>query len=91
MRFEWDDAKRTENLRKHGFDFVDAEWIFENETITDADARYDYPERRFYTIGLLQGTVVVLVHTETDEVIRVISLRKATSYEEHIYFSQIRD
>jgi uncharacterized DUF497 family protein len=91
MRFEWDETKRTENLRKHGFDFVDAEWNFESETIIDAYARYDYPEHRFYTIRLLQGTVVVLVHTETDEVIRVISLRKATGYEEQIYFSQIRN
>ena len=91
MRFEWDEQKRIENLKKHGFDFDDAHLIFENETVTERDDRFDYSEERFYTFGILRGLVVVLSHTETDEVVRVISLRRAEKYEEQIYFTQTRD
>jgi len=91
MRFEWDDEKRIENLGKHGLDFIDAQLIFENETVTVSDDRFDYGENRFYTLGLLRGIVVVLSHTESDEILRVISFRKAGKDEEQIYFTQIRD
>jgi hypothetical protein len=43
------------------------------------------------TLGLLSGRVVVISHTETDEVIRIISVRKATKNEEISYFREIAD
>ena len=43
------------------------------------------------TLGLLDGRVVVIVHTETDEVIRIISVRKASKNEEISYFKEIAD
>ncbi|MCI0561857.1 MAG: BrnT family toxin [Nitrososphaera sp.] len=43
----------------------------------------------FITLGLLKGRVVVIVHTEQADVIRIISVRKATKYEEITYFEQI--
>ncbi|HEV2378252.1 MAG TPA: BrnT family toxin [Terriglobia bacterium] len=55
------------------------------------DDRFDYGETRFVTLGLLQGRVVVISHTETDEVIRIISVRKATKNEEIGYFRKIAD
>lgn len=91
MWFEWDEAKRLSNLRRHGFDFIDVERIFVGETITVLDDRFDYGEIRFVTLGMLDGRVVATTHTETDEVTRIISFRKASKNEEEIYYKEIRD
>lgn len=91
MRFEWDEEKRRINLRRHGFDFVDAEQVFENEVATIFDDRFDYDEIRFITFGLLKGFVVAIVHTQIEEIARIISFRKATKNEERYYFEEIRN
>ncbi|OLE53391.1 MAG: hypothetical protein AUG51_13240 [Acidobacteria bacterium 13_1_20CM_3_53_8] len=91
MEFEWDEAKRRLNLHNHGIDFVGIEQVFQRETVTILDDRFDYGEERFVTFGLLNGRVVAIAHTETDEVIRIISVRKATKYEESSYFKEISD
>jgi len=91
MRFEWDEAKRQSNILKHGIDFVGIETLFSAETITILDDRFGYGEERFITIGLLNGRVVVVAHTESNEVIRIISVRKATKNEETSYFEEIAD
>jgi len=91
MRFEWDEAKRESNLLKHGIDFIEVEKVFEGEIVTILDVRFDYGEERFITLGLLDGRVVVIVHTETDDLIRLISARKATSNEEISYVKEIAD
>lgn len=65
--------------------------IFDSYTLTIRDDRYNYGEQRFITFGILEGRVVVVVHTENEESIRLISIRKATKYEEKNYFSQIPD
>ncbi len=91
MRIEWDENKRKSNLRKHGFDFADVEELFDGITITVEDTREDYGEQRFSTLGLLHGGVVVVVHTEDEDRIRVISLRKALKHEQRAYFAEIPD
>jgi len=91
MRIKWDERKRRTNLRQHGLDFVDAEQIFKSETLTIIDDRFDYDEIRYVSFGMLQDIVVAVVYTETDETIRVISLRKATRNEEREYYAKIRD
>ena len=91
MNFEWDDIKRKSNIEKHGIDFIDAPMIFAGYTLTIVDDRYDYGEERFVTFGILDGRVVSVVHTETEDLIRIISMRKATRNEEKEYFSQIPD
>jgi uncharacterized protein len=91
MNFEWDEIKRKSNIKKHGIDFIDAPMIFDSYTLTIRDDRYNYGEQRFITFGILEGRVVVVVHTENEESIRLISIRKATKYEEKNYFSQIPD
>jgi len=90
-KFEWDETKRKSNIKKHGIDFVDAPIIFAGYTLTIADDRFDYGEERFVTFGILDGRVVVVIHTESEDLIRIISIRKATKYEEKEYFSQIPD
>jgi len=89
MRFSWSDAKRKLNIEQHGFDFVDAPGVFEGPTYTYEDDRFDYSEQGFVTLGILDGFVVSIVHTETSRVIRIISLRKATKHEQAIFFNNI--
>lgn len=91
MRFEWDEDKRLTNIRKHGIDFADAPAVFEGDAVTMEDDRFDYGERRFVTLGLMTGRVVVVVHTERADVTRIISARKATKDEETSYFQQVAD
>ena len=91
MRFSWSERKRAINLREHGLDFVDAPRVFEGVTFTYEDDRFAYGEQRFVTLGLLAGVPVSIGHTETEDEIRVISFRKATSREARLYFSEVQD
>jgi uncharacterized DUF497 family protein len=77
------------NLKKHGFDFVDAEEVFRGVTYTYEDDRFRYAEQRFVTLGLLRAKVVSIVHTEEGDHIHLISMRKATKRECEIYFQSI--
>jgi len=88
MTYEWDDAKRRHNIKTHGIDFAGVDSLFDNFTLTIEDARFPYGEQRFLSIGLLNGRVVVVVHTERKESIRIISIRKATKNEQKIYYSE---
>lgn len=58
--------------------------------MTVLDDRFEYAEQRFITLGLLKGIVLAVAHTETDAVIRILSARRATRYEQEIYFKEIR-
>ena len=86
MLFEWDEQKNQTNIRKHGFSFADAWEIFEAPMLIDRDDRFDYGEDRWIGIGQLRSWIVVVVYSEPDdETIRIISLRKALSYERQAY------
>ena len=89
MRFIWDESKRQANLNKHGVDFTDAERVFAGPTFTFEDDREDYGEQRWVTLGLLGVQVVVIVHTETEEEIRVISMREADNDEQLLFFTNL--
>jgi uncharacterized DUF497 family protein len=65
MRFAWSEAKRELNLRQHALDFLDAPRVFDGPTYTFEDDRFDYSEQRFVTLGVLEGIIVSIVHTET--------------------------
>ena len=91
MRFIWDEEKRRLNLRDHEIDFADAELVFAGLTSTFEDDRFSYDEQRFVTLGLLDGVPVSIVHTESEEEIRVISFRRATTHEEEILFASIEN
>jgi len=91
VKFTWSSAKRAANLKLHGLDFVDAPNVFAGSTFTFEDDRFIYRERRFVTLGLLAGTPISIVHTETEHEIRIISFRKATKREAQIYFRAIQD
>lgn len=86
MNFTWDEPKRQANLQKHGLDFADAEKVFAGPLVLFEDQRNDYGEQRMVGIGQLDYLVVLVVHVETDQQIRVISMRKADSDETDLYF-----
>lgn len=90
MRYTWDESKRRSNLSKHGFRFEDTEVIFAGPVLTLEDARKYYGERRWFTLGLLGNRVVVVVHTETGNEVRVISMRKANKHEQALFYSNLR-
>jgi uncharacterized DUF497 family protein len=90
MRYTYDPEKRAANLKKHGYDFEQASLVIEsNSTVTFEDRRFAYDERRFITLGMLRGNVVAIATAETDEEIRLISMRKAERNEQEIYYSNL--
>jgi uncharacterized protein len=92
MQFEWDERKNRRNQAQHGLDFAEAERVFTPALFVDIDDREDYGEERYVGLGLLDERVVVVIFTQPDEdTIRVISLRKATSYERKQYSESLQN
>jgi uncharacterized DUF497 family protein len=87
----WDESKRQQNIKDHGLDFEGADAIWDNFTITREDIREDYGEQRLVTFGILDGELVVLVHTERDDDMHIISLRQAEKHEARYYFEVAED
>ncbi len=86
MRYSFDSAKRAANLKKHGLDLADAQKVIESgQTVTFEDRRFNYGEQRFVTLGPLDKTLVAIVTAETEDHIRIISMRKADRHEQTIY------
>lgn len=82
MQFEWDEAKNLANIRNHRIDFADVPEMFDSPMLIEPDERFDYGEDRWIGIGFLQNGVAVVVWTERqNNVIRIISARKANRYE----------
>ena len=76
MKLEWDDERRRQNISKHGVDLIHAALIFEGPTLTKIDNRRAYGEERFISLGLVDGTALVVVHTQRGKHIRLISAWK---------------
>ena len=91
MVYRWDERKRRANLRTHKLDFRDTPEVFDGPTVTYEDDRFNYSEQRFVTLGLLKGLAVSIVHTETEQQIRIISFRKATRNEEAYLFKTLQN
>ena len=88
MRFEWDPAKAKANPGKPDVAFEGAVRVFlDPNRLEMEDDREDYDERRWYTIGMVEGVVLAVVYTEGDDTCRIISARKATRQERKKYVS----
>jgi hypothetical protein len=90
MHFEWDEAKNRRNLPKHGINFEIANSVFEDPFALSIQDCVVEDEERWQTLGAIGGVVVVLVaHTHEEEggeeVVRIISARKATPLEGRAY------
>ena len=92
MSFDWDENKNRANIADHGIRFEDAQKIFDGPVLTEIDERYHYDEIREISLGLLNGIVVLMVvHTDRENVTRLISARKATAKERRRYEKAIRE
>jgi uncharacterized protein len=92
MKIEWDEAKNRANIRKHGFDFADAEEMLRGILVVYADTREDYGEERWMGLGMLAGRIVAIAFAPRDsETVRVISMRKANREECEEYEKAIED
>ncbi len=85
--FEWDDEKAEDNANKHGVSFEEGATIFNDPMVaTVFDPDHSKREERYISIGVsAQGRLLVVVHTERGERIRLISCRKATNIERKTY------
>lgn len=81
MKFTWKAAKHTANLKKHGFDFAHAEQVFSGPTFTVEDNRDYGGEQRFNSTDFLGTAIVTICHTEIEDEIHIISMRKAEPHE----------
>lgn len=81
--FEWDERKRVANLDAHGIDFRDAVEVFDRPYLTRSSRRGDEPPR--VSLGVIGRAIVVVVWTDRDGAIRIISARVARRDERQIY------
>lgn len=86
--FEWDEEKQRINLQRHLIDFEDAITIFDAPYIrvrSDRDG-----EVRYLAVGMLAGIEICVIYTEREEVCRVISARRARTYERAAYHKAVK-
>jgi len=90
LRFEWDEAKNRENIKKHGVSFQEGQTVFIDENaMRFFDPDHSQDEDRFIMLGMsfrLRVLVVCHCHRENDAVIRIISARKADKDEAKSYW-----
>jgi uncharacterized DUF497 family protein len=96
MTFEWDEKKNKENLKKHGISFDLAVRVFLDTNAVDRmQIAHDDEERR-ETIGVAYGAMILFVayasrDHEGEELIRIISARRADSYERRQYEENLKN
>ena len=93
IRFSWDEEKAQENLRKHRVSFEEASSVFADENgRVKHDSEHSVEEDRFLLLGFsARCRVLVVCHAyrRDDEVIRIISARRATRNERRQYGSYL--
>ncbi len=87
IKIEWDPRKARQNLRKHSIDFNEASTVFADTlSITILDPDHSEDEERWLTMGLsIRQRLLVVVHTDEGEAIRIISARPANRLERRKY------
>jgi uncharacterized DUF497 family protein len=81
--FEWDEAKSKANFEKHGYDFDDASQILYGPVILRRSDRNN--EERWIAVGSLGERLIALIFTRREDLIRIISARRARKNEERAY------
>ncbi len=93
MRFEWDERKNQKNVGKHGIDFRQAVYVFSDSfALSIPDDEHSEDEERWVLLGKsLNEQILLVVHTfRHNDVIRIISARKATTNEQQHYHRRLR-
>jgi uncharacterized protein len=87
LTFEWDSRKARSNLTKHGVGFEEASTVFGDPlSLTIPDPEHSKIEDRFVTMGsAFTGKLLVVVHTDRGDNIRIISARRASRRERKSY------
>lgn len=87
LTFEWDPPKARSNFAKHGVGFEEASTIFGDPlSLTIADPEHSQTEERYVTMGTaFTGKLLVVVHTDRGDHIRIISARRASRRERKCY------
>jgi len=90
--FEWDPKKAETNLKKHGVSFEEASTAFKDPlSLTIDDPLHSSDEERLILIGMsYNNSMLVIVHTEIRDNIRIISARKATKKERNNYETNVQ-
>lgn len=83
MKLEWDENKRRSNLEKHGFDFLDARRVLQDNHLLKQTSYSN--EERWLAIGLLEEIEVTIIYTKRQDKIRIISMRRARHEERRAY------
>ena len=88
MEYEWDEAKASANLAKHGISFTAAaRALDDSRKLEILDDRFDYGEERIQSLCMDHGEVLFVVTVMPDDnICRIISARKATRHEQEQYF-----
>jgi uncharacterized protein len=84
MAFQWDERKRLRNIAKHGFDFLQADELFDGPHVI-VPSRRNEPEERFLAIGKVAGRWTTVVYTLRAGDRRLISMRSARDAERRIH------
>ena len=90
ISFSWDAGKNVINQNKHTVSFEEAVSVFyDEEAIVISDDEHSIDEDRYITIDQIRGVaiVVLIVYTEREEAIRIISARLATKREKEAYYN----
>ena len=87
LAFEWDSRKARSNLAKHDVSFAEASTVFADAlSLTIPDPDHSVSEERYVTMGrAVSGKLLVVVHTERGDNIRIITARQASRRERKIY------
>ena len=85
MAIAFDPKKRAWTLAERGLDFLDAQIVFDGETVDFEDTRHDYGEHRFICYGHLVERMVVIAWTPRGADRHVFSMRKANDREQERY------
>ena len=94
LSFDWDSRKNAANQREHGISFEEATTAFSDEqALLIDDPEHSSDEERFVLLGMsaaLRVLVVCHCYREGEDLIRIISARKATRKERSMYTERWR-
>ena len=88
--FEWDEAKRRQNLAKHDIDFADAGRVFKSNPLRYDVSRSEDRERRYCAVGEVDGDILTVIYTWRGSVCRITSARRARRDERRAYYASFR-
>jgi uncharacterized DUF497 family protein len=92
MKFEWDELKNRANIQKHGVNFKDAVFVFSDHLALNIPDEFAEDEERWLLLGMnLKQQILLVVHTfRGNDIIRIISARKATQKEKATYLQRAK-